>query len=241
MIFELIGDRLGNVTDGKKGGRCSRSGGECMLVKLNLPHPGDSPCFSREFALQTASIPGRRHRSSSEMLLGTIEPGVYPRSRDRAVRPHRHREPQAPVRSPRSVICDRRPAEDRATCARPTWPPALLRRFRSATGCGHSSHDGATPACSGHRGRAQSGAPTRPGWPHPQQIAPRCPCGPEALIMRSVSHGSPCRPRRGCRQQQAGGAIAGGRRRRSSRACTHKSPLSGNHWLMSALPPKAAV
>jgi hypothetical protein len=37
LIFELIGDRLGNVTDGKKGGRCSRSGGERMLVKLNLP------------------------------------------------------------------------------------------------------------------------------------------------------------------------------------------------------------
>jgi hypothetical protein len=26
-----------------------------------------------------------------------------------------------------------------------------------------------------------------------------------------------------------------------SRACTHKSRLSGNRWLMSALPPKAAV
>lgn len=80
LIFERIGDRLGNVTDGKNGGRCSRSGGEHMLVKLNLPHPGASPCFSREFVLQTASRPGRRHRSSSEMLLGTIEPGVYPRS-----------------------------------------------------------------------------------------------------------------------------------------------------------------
>jgi hypothetical protein len=70
LIFERIGDRLGNVTDGKKGGRCSRSVGERMLVKLNLPHPGASPCFSREFALQTAL----QYRCSDARLARSASP-----------------------------------------------------------------------------------------------------------------------------------------------------------------------
>jgi hypothetical protein len=65
LIFELIGDRLGNVTDGKKGGRCSRSGGERMLVKLNLPHPGASPRFSREFVLQRSAPRAMRETAGS--------------------------------------------------------------------------------------------------------------------------------------------------------------------------------